>query len=95
MRLPVSKRISVLRGTNMSNLEKYNKTFVEVLNVEESELNAEFSFETVGSWDSIAHMTLVSGFEDAFDIMLDTEDILNFVSYEAGKAILAKYDVEL
>lgn len=79
----------------MSNLEKYNKTFVEVLNVEESELGADFSFETVGSWDSIAHMTLVSGFEDAFDIMLDTEDILNFVSYEAGKAILAKYDVEI
>ena len=79
----------------MTNLEKYNKTFMEILNVEASELNAGFGFQTVSNWDSIAHMTLVSTFEDMFDIMLDTEDILNFVSYEAGKEILTKYGIEI
>ena len=38
-------------------------------------------------------MGLIAGLESAFDIMLDTEDILNFNSYERGREILEKYDV--
>ena len=35
--------------------------------------------------------------EDEFDIMMDTDDIIDFSSYEKGKEILAKddYGVEL
>ena len=46
-------------------------------------------------WDSVGHMTLMAAIEDAFDIMLDTDDIVDFSSYEKGKEILKKYDVEL
>ena len=34
-------------------------------------------------------MTLVSAIEEAFDIMMDTEDIIDFSSYEKGKEILS------
>lgn len=45
--------------------------------------------------DSIHQLTLMTGIEDAFDIMFATEDALALTSYEAGKIILAeKYDVE-
>ena len=37
-------------------------------------------------------MGLVSALEDAFDIMLDTDDIIDFNSFEKGKEILAKAD---
>jgi len=33
--------------------------------------------------------------EDAFDIMMETDDIVDFSSYEKGKEILKKYDVEI
>ena len=33
--------------------------------------------------------------EGAFGILLDTEDIVGFSSYETGKKILRKYGVEL
>ena len=79
----------------MSNLEKYNKAFTETFGEEESALGAEFTFQNVGNWDSIAHMTLTAALEDAFEIMFDTEDILNFTSYEEGKKVVAKYGVEL
>ena len=77
----------------MSNLEKYNAAFCETLNVEESQL-ADLKYQAIPDWDSVGHMSLMAAIEDAFDIMLDTDDIIDFSSYEKGKEILKKYDVE-
>ena len=79
----------------MTNLERYNTVFTSVFNVEQGTLNADFSSETVDNWDSITQLSLVTEIEDEFDIMLDTEDILEFKSYEIGKKIVSKYDIEL
>lgn len=78
----------------MSNLEKYNNAFIENLQVTEEQL-PELKYQGVELWDSVGHMTLMAALEDAFDIMLDTDDIIDFSSYEKGKEILKKYDVEL
>ena len=78
----------------MSNLEKYNNAFIENLQVSEEQL-PELKYQGVELWDSVGHMTLMAALEDAFDIMLDTDDIIDFSSYEKGKEILKKYDVEL
>ena len=40
-------------------------------------------------------MSLVAEIEDAFDIMLDTDDIIDFNSYQKGIEILKKYDIEI
>ena len=76
-------------------LEKYNQIFAEILNVDLNQLNYELDKDSVDNWDSVLQLALVEGIEDKFDIMLDTEDILNFTSYELGKEILAKYEVVL
>lgn len=77
----------------MSNLEKYTHIFTEVFRIEPSELGPAFAFREVAAWDSVAHMELISAMEDGFDILLDTEDILELTSFEAGKKILSKYGV--
>ena len=77
----------------MTNLEKNNSVFCENLNVTEDQL-ADLKYQGVELWDSVGHMTLVAALEDAFDIMLDTDDIIDLSSYEKGKEILKKYDVE-
>lgn len=77
----------------MTNLEKYNNVFVENLQVTEDQL-ATLKYQGVELWDSVGHMTLVAALEDAFDIMMDTDDIIDLSSYEKGKGILKKYDVE-
>ena len=79
----------------MTNLEKLNNIFAEVFSVETSALNADFCKETVEGWDSVHQLSLTSAVEDEFDIMLDAEDILEFISYENAKKVLAKYDIEL
>ena len=78
----------------MANLETYNNVFCETLQIEESQLNG-LEYQGVELWDSVGHMTLMAALEDAFDIMLDTDDIVDFSSYEKGKEILKKYDVEI
>ncbi len=78
----------------MTNLETYNKVFCDALQIKESQLNG-LEYQGVELWDSVGHMTLMAAIEDAFDIMLDTDDIVDFSSYEKGKVILKKYDVEI
>jgi acyl carrier protein len=63
--------------------------------VEEDELNQDFTFKDREEWDSMSHMTLISSLEDEFDIMFDTEDILNYGSFENGINIVRKYGVEI
>jgi len=77
----------------MINLNKYNKVFASVFEVEEKELNDDFKVGNVDNWDSITQLSLVSDLEDEFDIMIDSEDILGFRSYNEGKEILAKYEI--
>lgn len=75
----------------MTNLEKYNEAFKSVLEVTEDQLPG-LKYQDIPSWDSVGHMQLIAALEDAFDIMMDTDDIIDLSSYEKGKEILAKDD---
>ena len=79
----------------MTNIEKLNQIFCEVFSVDVSALGAGFDNKAVDGWDSVRQLSLTSAVEDAFDIMLDPEDILEFTSYDNAKAILGKYEIEL
>lgn len=79
----------------MTNIDKYNQIFTEVFGVTPSSLNDDFGKETVDQWDSVHQLNLVSLAEEAFDIMLDPEDIMGFTSYAKGKEILMNQDIDL
>lgn len=73
----------------MNNLEKYNQAFITTFEVSEDQL-AGLKYQDIEAWDSVGHMGLIAALEEAFDIMMDTDDIIEFNSYEKGKEILAK-----
>lgn len=78
----------------MSNFEKYVEAYkIAIQQVDENTLES-MKYRDAG-WDSVAHMVLMSEIENAFDIMLDTDDVIDFSSFEKGKEILRKYDIEL
>lgn len=78
----------------MTNLEKYKKAFMETLEVNDDQLNG-LVYQSVELWDSVGHMTLVAAIEDAFDIMMETDDIIDLSSFEKGMEILHNnYNVE-
>jgi acyl carrier protein len=79
----------------MSNKEKYNRVFVECFSVSEQVLDENFTYQCVPAWDSVGHMGMIAALEDAFGIMMDTEDIIEFSSYTVGIEKLKKYGVEI
>lgn len=79
---------------NMTNKEKYVQAFVNALEVKEDVVEG-LVYQGIDAWDSVGHMSLVAEIEDEFDIMLDTDDIIDFNSYETGIEILKKYDIEM
>ena len=69
--------------------ERFDKIIMEVFEMDA--VDEAMTRENTEKWDSLLHLTLVSSIEDEFDIMLDTEDILNLNSYAEGLEIVAKY----
>lgn len=78
----------------MNNIERYNKAFIEAFDVKEPEL-PKLTYQSVVLWDSIGHMELITELEEAFNIMIETDDIIDFNSYKKGYEILKKYGIEL
>ena len=78
----------------MDYLEKYAQVFCEILELDVEKLTG-LKYQSVELWDSVGHMSLVAALEDTFDIMLETDDIIDLSSYEKGLEILAEnYGVE-
>ena len=78
----------------MTNLEKYINAFVESLEISADQVTG-LEYQGIEQWDSVGHMSLIAALEDAFDIMMDTDDIIDFSSFEKGKEILStNYDIE-
>ena len=77
----------------MDNEEKYKKIFIESLSMKESEFNKDIKYNEIPEWDSIGHMTLISGLEEGFGISMDTDDIIEFSSFQKGIELLTKYHV--
>lgn len=77
----------------MTNEEKYLKVFTGTFNISEKAAR-EASYQETDEWDSVGHMMLINALEDAFDIMMDTDDIVDLSSFEKGKELLsAHYDI--
>jgi acyl carrier protein len=63
------------------------------------ELAADFEVDSleyrgIEKWDSLAHMSLIAALEDEFDIMIDTDDVIDLSSFAKAREILGKYGVD-
>jgi acyl carrier protein len=74
---------------------RLKKVFAEVLNITQADINDEIAFDKSKGWDSLAHMSLIAALDSEFDIMLDTDDVVDLSSYAQSKVILRKYGVEV
>ena len=78
----------------MTNAEKLQLAFSTGLAIPADSVKDDLTYNTIPEWDSTAHMILVVELENQFNIMLDTDDIIDMSSVAKAKEILAKYDVE-
>jgi acyl carrier protein len=78
----------------MDNKEKYKSIFIESLAIDLSKFNENIKYNEIPEWDSIGHMTLMSGLEEGFNIAIETDDIVDFSSFKKGLEILEKHKIE-
>ncbi|MCU4674753.1 acyl carrier protein [Catenovulum sp. 2E275] len=78
----------------MAKLEQLKTAFVTALGIEDSEVTDSLAYSEHAKWDSTAHMVLIAEIESQFEIMLDTDDIIDMSSFAKAKEILAKYELE-
>lgn len=78
----------------MTNKEKYDSAFMTVFEIDADQLTDQLQYQSIKEWDSVGHMALMAALEDAFDIMLEMDDVVDFGSYNTGLKTLGKYGVQ-
>lgn len=69
---------------------KLKRIFAENLGIEEGIVTDDLRYASIPQWDSVAHMALVAAIEEGFDIMIDTEDVIDMSSFKKAKEIVTK-----
>lgn len=67
------------------------RIFANSLGIDESVVHDGLRYAEIAEWDSVAHMTLVAAIEGEFDIMIETEDVIDMSSFEKAQEIVKKY----
>lgn len=72
-------------------LEKLRGVFSDSLGLPLAEITDKLSYNKVPQWDSVAHMALISAIETSFDILIETDDVIDMSSFAKAREIVAKY----
>jgi acyl carrier protein len=77
----------------MQNLARLKDAFVEGLSISKDSDFTSLEYRGIEEWDSVAHMLLIGEIENVFDVMLETQDVIDMSSFTKAQDILTKYGV--
>jgi acyl carrier protein len=77
------------------NTGKMKQCFVQALGISDDVVTGSLAYQSIPEWDSTGHMALVAEVEAQFDVMLDTDDIIDMSSVEVACQILRKHGVAI
>lgn len=72
----------------------YDEVLMKSFEVSKNKLD-KLEYESVPQWDSVGHMAMIASLEEAFDIVFEMDDIIDFSSYKAGIKLLKKYKINI
>jgi acyl carrier protein len=75
--------------------EIFNDIIGKILLLESHQIRDDFSRNDIEDWDSMTHLVLVSEIEQAFDIILSDDDIVEIEIIGDFKKILIKYGIDI
>lgn len=71
-------------------VDRMRQVFSQALGLPAEEITEDLAYSTVPQWDSIAHMALIAALEDAFNVMIDMDDVVDMSSVAKARDILRK-----
>ena len=72
----------------MLNEDTLKQVMATLLHVDASAIDEDASMDTIGSWDSLRHMSLVLALEEEFEVTIPDEDAANITSYKLIRLVL-------
>lgn len=79
----------------LSSLARLQQAFTDALELPADTDHERLAYRETASWDSLAHMQLIITIESAFDVMMDTDDVLALNSFPVSKEILRRHGVDI
>lgn len=73
--------------------KRLEEVFSATLGIDQARVVDGLEYNSIKEWDSVAHMALIAALEEAYDIMLETDDVIDMSSVKRAREILAKYSV--
>ena len=73
---------------------KLKEIFVKTFEIPEEQVDDSLAYMSIPLWDSIGHMALIAALDQEFNVLLDTQDIIDMSSFGKVKDILTKYGVD-
>lgn len=73
--------------------EKLKGAFRQALGLPSGAAVERAEYGNTEGWDSAAHMALVAEIESAFDIMLDTDEVIGMSSFEKAREFVENHGV--
>ena len=73
--------------------KRLEEIFSETLGIDTARVVDGLEYNSIKEWDSVAHMALIAALEENYDIMLETEDVIDMSSVGRAREILSKYSV--
>lgn len=74
--------------------QQLKEIFSSVLELPIEDVTDSLAYSQYYKWDSMSHMIIIADIEAAFNIILDTDDIIDMSSFAKAREILKKYGVE-
>lgn len=74
--------------------DKMISIFSEVFGINEEEVVDDLAYASIQAWDSVAHMAMVAEVEEVFDIMMDTDDIIDMSTFKVSVQIVERVVAE-
>lgn len=67
----------------------------KVFDLDPGEVSDTLSKETLANWDSMGHLSLITGLEDHYKVSISIDDAMDMTSVGKIKSILKSYGIAL
>jgi acyl carrier protein len=74
--------------------DRLRGVFVDALELPEGVDVENLKYRDIAQWDSLGHMTLVAAIEEEFDVVLETEQVIDMSSFKVGLDMLRSMGVD-
>lgn len=79
----------------MNTTQTLQDIIAAALSIPANEITDDLSYQSIPEWDSVSHIYLITELEAAFNITIDTDEVLEMSSVEQIKETLRKHNIEI